>query len=945
MEEEPEFEFEGFGEQQMELLMESDEEEASLIEEMEKQAVNISLNLSEGVKKQLEEDDISVRLEQELKESAQAISECLAQRDERYTAHDADSLAQELEREAGGIGYNLGYKNANYVKKLNFGMMTMPEDVSSYLKLKESGAKLSSTEESETGDIDALHKKVLQTVLHSTDMVTPVTEVEESNETVGNLDGVQILQLDMSAQDLILAKSAAAFKFHDEGSPSKKMLTYEKLQRLSAVLATSEGFLGGNEKVETGMSDRERMMLKKILEPGRKKKTSKKPPLQKRMITKPKHVRGNEVGNIKKEALPKQSIKKTVITEEMFKRLPENDNSSSQAKKPKSGTDSKPVISFHCSFCTFKCTFTKENKDMIVEHMTPNERYNQLFQVPPKMKNFKENVKLSVMVAKNKSKAQIRFLNRLECNKCFLQLPLNIENCDQIVIHHFWCLKLYSGAKTLNCLFCNKDVARSYIRKHLGSQCKRRCSLNVATILQMMSCVCRKYAEDHKPVCVVCNDKCWPYLGHRAELDPVCEPCRYNIISGNTTKLLVRDVTGCAICSKYCSKKFVTYWASELESLFIGERCIEKLKEPIPEDSEEIIAMKKIKIQKLVDLAVDSVRAPHSVENLRRQFSDARAVETVDENLHRQFSDARAVEPADESKEDSNHERLSTSIPQCDNTQEESLPPVEWDEPLQRVSVKCIPGQVNGSYKIFGSNQALPFTTITTNDENDTNSTTENQTPVTYAVLVPKPDNKKDVAERAINNDFGILENNFQLGEFPLRASDAVVSGAPKLATQVKGKRTTTTKKKTKNMKRLRIEGGGQIYKVVSRMKGNEEEIQLKTTMKSPNFITLNMDSENSSELNTVKEDGGKYIIKFASYDSKSKTTNNKEETDGNDNHIVIKTKSTTSQPKVNNIAPPRIAHVIRTQSSVINNKWATKKKSVCKPHSSKTTENPIILE
>ncbi|KAK4292741.1 hypothetical protein Pmani_034503 [Petrolisthes manimaculis] len=929
MEEEREFEFEGFGEQQMELLMESDEEEASLIEEMEKQAVNISLNPSEGVKReQEEEEDLSVLLERELKESAQVISECLAQRKEKYTSHDADSLAQELEREAGGIGYNMDYKNANYIKRLNFDAI-MPEDVSSYLKLKESGATLSSTEESETGDVDALYKKVLQTALHSKDMVTPVTEVVESNKTVDNLDGVQILQLDMSAQDLILAKSAAAFKFHDEVSPSKEMLTYEKLQRLSAVLATSEGFLGGDEKVETGMSVRERMMLKKILEPGRKKKTSKKPPLQKRMITKAKHVGGNEVGNTKKEALPKQSIKKTVITEEKFERLPNKDNSSSQAKKPKSGTDTKPVINFHCSFCTFWCPFTKENKDIIVEHMTPSERYNQLFQVPPKMKSFKENVKLSVMVAKNKSKAQIRFLNRLECNKCFLQLPLNIENCDQIVIHHFWCLKLYSGAKTLTCLFCNKEVARSYIRKHLGTQCKRRCTLNVSTVLQMMSCVCRKYAEDHKPVCVVCNDKCWPYLGHRAELDPVCEPCRYNIISGNTTKLLVRDVMNCAICSNYCSKKFVTYWASELESLFIGERCIEMLKEPIPEDSEEIIAMKKIKIQKLVDLAVDSVRAPHSVENLRRQFNDGRAFETVNEN---------------ESKEDSNHDRLSTSIPQCDNTQEESLPPVEWDEPLQRVSVKCIPSPVNGSYKIFGSNQALPFTTITTNDENDTNDTTENQTPVTYAVLIPKPDNKKDVAERAINNDYGILENNFQPGEFPLRASPAVVSGARKFATRVEGKRTTTTKKKTKNMKRLRIESGGQIYKVVSKMKGNEEEKQVKTTTKSPNFITLNMGSENSSVLNTVKEDGGKYIIKFASYDIKSKT-NNKEETDGNDNHIVIKTKSTTSQPEVNNIAPPRIAHVIRTQSSVINNKWATKKKSICKPNSSKTTENPIILE
>lgn len=56
----------------------------------------------------------------------------------------------------------------------------------------------------------------------------------------------------------------------------------------------------------------------------------------------------------------------------------------------------------------FSCPFTKENIESIVEHMTPSDRYNQLFHVPASLKSFKESVKLSAMVAKNKSKAQVR---------------------------------------------------------------------------------------------------------------------------------------------------------------------------------------------------------------------------------------------------------------------------------------------------------------------------------------------------------------------------------------------------------------------------------------------------------------------------------------------------------------------------------------------------------
>lgn len=442
-----------------------------------------------------------------------------------------------------------------------------------------------------------------------------------------------------------------------------------------------------------------------------------------------------------------------------------------------------------------------------------------------------------------------------------------------------------------------------------------------------MSCMCREYAEDNKPVCVVCNEKCWPYIGHRAELDPVCEPCRVNIISGNTTELLVRDVTGCAICSKYCSQKFVTYWASDLESLFIGEHCIEKLKAPIPELSEERIKLKNEKVKKLVELVANSVSKVNDVEMLRLQFGDKVAAETRYEN---------------ESTDDSNEMKLSTNTSQFDNDKDLSIPPAIWDEPLPRVAVKEL-CQVNGSYRIFGSNMSLPFTTITTSDECSATNTVEDEEPTTYDMLVPIVGKKK--TQKTIKNDLGILENNFKPGGFPLTAS-SLVSCAQKLASQTKPRRSTSTKENTNSMKRLRIEGGGSIFTEVPKAKDSDgvPVIKVKTYKPIPEFVTANVDLKSSSNVNTVKVDGGKYIIKFASYSDVCKATQKKSTTDGNDNHIVIKTRSAT-QPEIHHIAPPRIAHVIRTQSSVINNRYVKKEKALYIPQSPKKTLTPITVK
>lgn len=363
MEEENEFEFEGFTENQMELLLESDEEEASLIEEMEKQAVNILPSPPEKVCRQ--DSDISDSLTREVEKSVQDISEKFAHELKREVEDVADSLAQELEREAGGTGQDLGYKSANYLKKLSLDMTNLPEDVLSYLESNESGATFSSFlqssmkeqdcfDDSGTGDIDTLHKKMLQAGLGSGDMVTLDPKAEESSENVNTLDGVQILQLDMSAQDLILAKSAAAFKFKNEWSTSENLQTYEKLQRLSALLDTSKGILETCEEEEPSFSERERMMLRKILEPRKRKKSK---PLAKRRRTTSAESETELVeangSSKKKRASPKQSEKMTNAGEKC-KRLLDDDNSTSRAKKSKSGMNSKPIVSFHCNFCPFR---------------------------------------------------------------------------------------------------------------------------------------------------------------------------------------------------------------------------------------------------------------------------------------------------------------------------------------------------------------------------------------------------------------------------------------------------------------------------------------------------------------------------------------------------------------------------------------------------------------
>lgn len=179
----------------------------------------------------------------------------------------------------------------------------------------------------------------------------------------------------------------------------------------------------------------------------------------------------------------------------------------------------------------------------------------------------------------------------------------------------YWCKNKDSNdSKTVLCLFCNERINRSGIRKHLHNR-SRRCKRVDALILQLMSSVCEDYAHKHKPICIVCDEREWPYKGHRYDMEPVCESCHLNITSGNTTKLAQRDVIVCAICGLHCANKYVTYWASEMESLFIGESCIKKLKNPKPKLSEEFASLKASKLKTFIETTLPSVTVQEGSEN------------------------------------------------------------------------------------------------------------------------------------------------------------------------------------------------------------------------------------------------------------------------------------------------------------------------------------------
>lgn len=514
---------------------------------------------------------------------------------------------------------------------------------------------------------------------------------------------------------------------------------------------------------------------------------------------------------------------------------------------------------------------------------------------------------------------QVRLVSRLECSSCNHQLICNIENSEDIVVHSHWCQKInYVDGKRAVCLFCNVAVPIGCIRKHLRCRSKRRCKKVDVLTLQLMSSVCENYVQQHKPICIVCNEKEWPYKGHRSELAPVCESCRLNITSGNTTRLVNRDVTGCAICGLHCADKFVTYWASEMESLFIGEGCLEKLKKPELKPSEEVVALKATKLNTLIETSLSSVTVQENSENNHNTPRLAPNILSKYEDTIEKFSSHIQV-----------NDRKRKSVTK-DNLSVNSL------NQGKVTKGKFVP--VTGSFKILNSNISLPFANLMPNclfsdsKESEEKMATENTSSVANINASASVVNCKDLegqsgAESSLTPKVG--------GAEVCKTKNTVI----KFQENVPHKTYGTTKQypliayckkivKVDTQQQPAPEDSNFNLKIITEAGSKSDTNTLSTVSSSqPSVIETPVNSESCSSiavsravLNVATEaQKPKYVIKYA-------TAPGAKSSDGTENvvdreHIVIKTSSGTSFTS-SKVKPPRLGKIIKTNKIVCGGAW-----------------------
>lgn len=229
------------------------------------------------------------------------------------------------------------------------------------------------------------------------------------------------------------------------------------------------------------------------------------------------------------------------------------------------------------------------------------------------------------------------------------------------------------GSKTVVCVFCNERIKRRSIREHLHHRTKR-CNKVDALTLQLMTSVCEDYAYKHKPRCILCNEREWPYKGHWGEMKPVCESCHLSITS-NTKMSVLEDAVVCAICGFYCCDKYILYWAGKIKSFSIGESCIEKLKNPKIKLSEETASLRAAKLKSSIKAALSSV----TIHNISKNDSGIPRLtqNRKDDNSNTDFTEGC-------------REILKTNNP--------------------KQSQKNVP--IGQSFKIMNSCSSLPFTTL-----------------------------------------------------------------------------------------------------------------------------------------------------------------------------------------------------------------------------------------
>ncbi|XP_045626256.1 uncharacterized protein [Procambarus clarkii] len=667
------------------------------------------------------------------------------------------------------------------------------------------------------------------------------------------IDGVQILRLDMSTSQLLFAKSAAAM-----GSQPCKAKSANCLSNASQSKGLSFMELITEERIGNTLSKDYKSSHSNSNEERTKKKSKFIIKMQQdSCVTQPS---GNQ--NKTKSGIKNRKRK----NQEVCKQKSENMELNTPVKKKRLAhfnMNGPRVVIFHCSYCDFKCPFMNENINEIVEHLTPRERFNHLHDISEKLNSFKECVKLNVMVAKNKAKVQVRLLSRAECTNCGQQVPLDVDSSDQLALHYNWCRKLISDDKYISCPYCNELVHRGSIKKHLNVKSKKQCTMNITSTLQLMSCVCKQYSVEHRPVCVVCNEKCWSYLGHRMELNPVCEGCRINIISGNTTKLKNRDLAACAICSYQCSKKCVTYWASELEAVFIGENCIKKLKEPLIHKSISVADAMEAKIRKLIEMAVASEQFSMDLERAQAK-NISTSVECLTES-HTSNSDkysSNFTNTVQEAKDKKNV--MNCNFSQSES--EKSMVKHDLPVPSRVTNGHFIP--ITGSFRINAGNP-LPFAKLaTTSDTQNPHKTV----PVT-SISAPAVPKSKVVIQSDVSKNF------------------------------------------------LKADYTGICQKIA------EGKLSMKVSPHRPNPKTMCQVISNCTPNNVITEPLPlKYVLKLNSL-TPTRQEKKDDQKEANASHIIIRTSSNAFQIKRSDVAPPRVALVIKTANNLLMNEIKKKGK------------------
>lgn len=242
--------------------------------------------------------------------------------------------------------------------------------------------------------------------------------LEPSNiAAIDKLGEAQILQLNISENDLIAAKSAFTFQSEKNTVSTPVTSLTSHLMNLNDVptgLVSGEHVVFGHDMVK--LLDMNKSIEIRVPKTNKRTDKNKNSVIQFKKSTNEKTY-PNMLKNISLKTFPpNNTFCQEQDTWEVQAR--QHDASNETAKRiqgssevlPRDEYSRAPEVYFCCHFCKQKYPLTKDRIPDINKHMNPSNRYNQVLKIPERLSSsFRENVSWSVMVAKDKSKALVRF--------------------------------------------------------------------------------------------------------------------------------------------------------------------------------------------------------------------------------------------------------------------------------------------------------------------------------------------------------------------------------------------------------------------------------------------------------------------------------------------------------------------------------------------------------